>query len=69
MTIESLKGTMLASAQPDVHSAAVPMLAGAGFPGKSRRIRRRRARGLVFLERTVSIADTKAGAVEADNHQ
>lgn len=58
---------MLASAQPVLHRAAVPILAAAGFPGEGRRIGRRRATGPVSLARAVSIAEAKAGAFqEAD---
>jgi hypothetical protein len=69
MTVESLKGTMLASAQPVLHRAAVPILAAAGFPGEGCRSGRQRATGSVSLTRAVSIADAKAGVVEADHLQ
>lgn len=60
---------MLASAQPVLHRAAVPILAAAGFPGEGCRIDRQRSIGSILEECGISIADAKAGVVEADHLQ
>ena len=61
---------MLASAQPVLHRIAVPtsqQLGSRWIPGEGCRIGRQRATGSVSLARAVSIADAKAGIVEASH--
>jgi hypothetical protein len=60
---------MLASARTVLHCAAEPIVAVAGFPGEDCRIGRQRAIGLLFEGYGISIADAKAGAVEASHLQ
>jgi len=64
-----LERIMLASAQPVLHRAAVPMVAAAEFSGEGCRIGRQRATGSVFRARAVSIAPPKTGAVKAGRVQ
>jgi hypothetical protein len=59
-----LERITLASAQPVLHRAALPMVAAAEFPGEGCRMGRQRATGSVFLARAVSIAEANAGAVQ-----
>jgi hypothetical protein len=60
---------MLAPSQSDLHRAAVPILASAGSPGGACRIGRRRSIGSILEECGISIANAKAGVVEADHLQ
>jgi hypothetical protein len=63
---------MLVSAQPVLHRAVVPTYQPLGsrwIPGEGCRIGRRRATGSVPEEYGISIADAKAGVVEASHSQ
>jgi hypothetical protein len=60
---------MLASAQTVLHHAAEPIVAAAGFAGEDCHIGRRYATGLLLQAYGISIADAKAGVVEADHHE
>lgn len=62
-----LEGITLASAHSVLHRAAVPILAAAGFPREGCRIGRQRETEWLLEEYGISIADAKAGVVEADH--
>ena len=60
---------MLASAQTVLHCSAEPIIAAAGFAGEGCGMGRQRATGSLLEDYGISIADAKAGAMEAENHQ
>jgi hypothetical protein len=60
---------MLASAQTVLHCAAEPIIAAAGFAGEGCGMGRQRATGSLLEDYGISIADAKAGVVEADHHE
>jgi hypothetical protein len=60
---------MLASAQSVLHRVAEPIVAATGFTGEGSDMGRQRATGSLLEDYRISIADAKAGVVEAENHQ
>jgi hypothetical protein len=60
---------MFASAQSVMHHFAEPIVAAAGFTGVGYGMRRQRTAGAVLEVYGISIADAKAGVVEADHLQ
>jgi LSD1 subclass zinc finger protein len=60
---------MLASAQPILQHGAAPILGFAKFPCAGCRTGRQRATGSVSITCAISIADAKAGVVEAGHLQ
>jgi hypothetical protein len=52
-----------------LHRVAEPIVAAAGFTGEGRGIGRQRSTGSVLEDYGISIADAKAGTVEADHRK
>jgi hypothetical protein len=60
---------MLVSAQSVLHRVAEPIVAATGFTGEGCGMGRQRATGSLLEDYGISIADAKAGVVEADHHE
>ena len=60
---------MLVSAQSVLHRVAEPIVAATGFTGEGCGMVRQRATGSLLEDYGISIADAKAGVVEADHHE